>query len=87
MTLTDAEVELLAEAEHGRWTAERLLAGWTWAEKRDVEHRRSPYLIGWSSLPEDIRERDRQSVRAIPGLLADVGFGIRGLHQQPSQQT
>jgi predicted AAA+ superfamily ATPase len=34
--LSDEEVELLAEAEHGRWNAGRLLTGWTWAERRDV---------------------------------------------------
>jgi ppGpp synthetase/RelA/SpoT-type nucleotidyltranferase len=74
---SDAEVNLLAEVEHGRWTAERLLAGWTWAEQRDVPQRRSPYLVAWRSLPEDIRQRDRSAVAAIPSLLAGAGLGIR----------
>jgi len=77
--LSDDEVELLAEVEHGRWTAERLLAGWTWSEQRDVEHRRSPYLVDWLSLPEEIKERDREAVRAIPDLLAGVGLGVHRL--------
>jgi ppGpp synthetase/RelA/SpoT-type nucleotidyltranferase len=82
--LSGAEVELLAEVEHGRWTAERLLAGWTWAEERDVTNRHSPYLVDWLSLPEEIKDRDRQAVRAIPDLLAGVGLAIRRLHRQPA---
>jgi ppGpp synthetase/RelA/SpoT-type nucleotidyltranferase len=80
----DNEVELLAEAEHGRWTSERLLAGWTCGEEHDVENRRSPYLVDWSSLSEDIKKRDRAVVEAIPGLLASVGLGIRRRGRQPA---
>lgn len=74
---TPDEVEQLAQVEHGRWVAERLLAGWSWGEERDVEHRRSPYLVDWLSLPDDIRDRDREAVRAIPDLLAGVGLAMR----------
>ena len=75
-TMSDDEIELLAEVEHGRWTAERLLAGWSRDEERDVDRRRSPYLVEWQSLSSEIRQRDREAVRAIPGLLAEVGLGI-----------
>ena len=71
------EVEELAEMEHGRWTVERLLAGWTLSERRDPARRRSPYLVSWSELPENIKEIDRQAVRRIPELLAGVGLSAR----------
>jgi hypothetical protein len=75
---TDDEVELLAELEHDRWTAERLTDGWQ-PGARDVLAKTSPYLVGWNELPEEVREWDREPVRRIPRLLADVGLEIRRL--------
>ena len=75
--LTDSEVEVMAEMEHGRWIVERLLDGWTFGEKRDVLKKTSPYLVPWSALPDDVKEWDRESVRRIPELLAKVGLEIR----------
>jgi hypothetical protein len=71
------EIEALAEMEHGRWTVERLLGGWIWDEKRDPAQRRSPYLVAWSELSDNIKEVDRRSVRRIPALLAEIGLSIR----------
>lgn len=71
---TKAQVERMAEMEHGRWNAERLAAGWRRASVKDVEHRLSPYLVGWKELPEGVREFDRQAVRALPGILARAGL-------------
>ncbi len=74
---TVAEIEIMAEMEHGRWTAERLLRGWVWDEVRNPLKKRSPYLVSWSELSESIREIDRQAVRRMPELLAGVGLSIR----------
>lgn len=76
-SFTAEEVEELSEAEHGRWVVERLLAGWTWGEAKDVVRRVSPYLVEWDRLPEEVREWDREAVRAIPDLLAGVGLAMR----------
>jgi hypothetical protein len=73
---TDAEVDRLGEMEHGRWAAERLQAGWRWGPARDPAARRSPFLVAWAQVPDEIREYDRQFVRRIPALLASVGLGI-----------
>ena len=72
---TDQDVETLAEMEHGRWTAERLLAGWE-PGPRDALRRTSPYLVSWTGLANDVREVDREAVRAIPKLVSTVGFVI-----------
>jgi ppGpp synthetase/RelA/SpoT-type nucleotidyltranferase len=76
MTFTDGEVEVMAEMEHGRWTAERLAHGWRAGEHRDDERKTSPYLVAWSELPDEIRERDRQTVRRIPAYLASIGLEL-----------
>jgi RyR domain len=77
MEFSDEEVETMAEMEHGRWNAERLSRGWRWGQRRDVERKTSPHLVSWSELPEDVRQWDRDTVRRIPGYLAEVGLEIR----------
>ena len=71
------EIEILAEQEHGRWNAERLKSGWVLAKERNVVELRSPYLVGWDELPEEVREWDRDAVRSIPALLASAGLGLK----------
>lgn len=73
--LPDDVVEVMSEMEHGRWNVERLLSGWTLGE-RDVERKTAPYLVSWAELPEEIREYDRQAVRAIPELLKAWGYEV-----------
>lgn len=69
------ETETMAEMEHGRWNAERLLAGWTLGP-RDVLKKKSPYLVSWAELAEEVREWDRQTVRLIPRLLKEYGYEV-----------
>jgi hypothetical protein len=72
-SFTREEIELLAEMEHERWVAERLLAGWTCAPKPKNEARRTnPNLIPWAQLDDEIKHYDRDAVRAIPVLIKDV---------------
>ncbi|MGD2215748.1 MAG: RyR domain-containing protein [Gemmatimonadales bacterium] len=77
VTFTPDEVELLAEMEHGRYNAERLLEGWRWSEVKDDDRKTSPYLVSWAELPDDIREYDRQTVREIPEFLARIGLAVK----------
>lgn len=73
---TKDEVERLAEMEHGRWNAERLLEGWTWGERKEVTRKISPYLVRWSELPENVKDWDRDTVSKIPAFLAKIGLEI-----------
>lgn len=72
----DHEIEMLAEAEHDRWTAERIRSGWRHGRDHDEVARIHPSLVPWKELPEDQREKDRQAIRALPGLLTGVGLGV-----------
>lgn len=67
----EALIEALAEAEHNRWSAERLLAGWAPAGEgaRDNARRLHPDLRPWAALGEEAREKDRGAVR---------GDGVKG---------
>jgi len=74
---TAEEVERLAKMEHGRWNSERLLEDWHYGEKRDVANKISPYLVSWQELPDKVQEWDRDAVKEIPALLAQVGLQIQ----------
>ena len=76
LVFTPAEVELLARMEHDRWRKERESDGWTYALEKDVERKKSPYLVPWEDLSEEIRDRDRAPIRAMPAVLAAAGFSI-----------
>ncbi len=75
MAFTHEELEFLAAREHDDWVDERAEAGWVYGEKRDSELKTSPYMAPYASLPEDIKEHDRDAVRNIPSLLAMIGMG------------
>jgi len=72
----EGEVEHLAELEHERWTEERRAAGWTLGPVKDVHAKRSPYLVPWAELSEEVRDLDRDTVRRIPQFLATLGFAV-----------
>jgi hypothetical protein len=73
---SDDEVEKMAEMEHGRWVAERLGSGWMYSPERDPENKKSPYLVGWKALPDDVKKWDRRIVRRFSPLFQDVRLVI-----------
>jgi len=75
LVLTDEQLSLLAEVEHGRWTVERLSAGWTEGQ-RHVLATTSPDMKPWSGLDEATRWEDRDAVASIGPALAAVGWGV-----------
>ena len=74
-----ALLEPLAITEHDRWMAEKMRAGWTFAEKRDNAKLHHPLLVPYADLPEVEKEKDRATIRNIPGLLAEAGYRIRAI--------
>lgn len=69
------EIERMAESEHGRWNLDRLRAGWSLGE-RNLEAKKSPYLVPWLELPDEVKEWDRQAVTALPKMLKEFGYEI-----------
>jgi hypothetical protein len=41
-----------------------------------VERKKSPYLVPYDGLSDDIREYDRNTVRAVPAFLTEAGFAV-----------
>jgi hypothetical protein len=76
VTLTEANVELLAKAEHRRWMNERTAKGWRYDRRKDNNRKLHPDLVEWEYLSEYSRDKDRSAVRAIPDHLARAGLQI-----------
>ncbi len=73
---TPAEVEIMAELEHERWCRERQADGWTAGPTRDDARKVTPHLAPWAELAEDVKDYDRNAVRALPELLTSAGYEI-----------
>jgi hypothetical protein len=62
---TPETVEALAEAEHRRWMAERILAGWRYGGQRDNTRKRHPSLKPYVELSEAEKQKDRDTIEAV----------------------
>jgi len=76
LAFTPEEIEIMAELEHERWCQERRAEGWTAGPTRDDERKVTPYLVDWDQLPDDVKDYDRNAVRALPELLTFAGYEI-----------
>lgn len=81
--ITTHEVERLAVLEHLRWCAERSSQGWRFGTVRDDRRRRHPDLVAWAALSDDSKEKARDAVRWMTEVLADEGFTIVRLTEEP----
>jgi voltage-gated potassium channel Kch len=82
--LSATQVEELAIAEHDRWCADLIADGWRHGPgPKDPERKLHPSLVPWSELPEEERDKDREPVRALPEMLAHVGFELRPAGEGP----
>ena len=70
-------IEDLARREHDRWAEDLTGAGWKPSKgPKDADLLLHPMLIPWEELPEEEREKDRDSIRSLPELLWAAGYTI-----------
>jgi voltage-gated potassium channel Kch len=70
------EIEMLARDEHERWIRERIEDGWQPVEKeedKDTDAKKTPYLIPFDRLSDEVADFDRDAVRGIPEVLKATG--------------
>ncbi|UCH97819.1 MAG: NAD-binding protein [Candidatus Aminicenantes bacterium] len=74
---TPEEIKLMAKIEHNLWMEERLKEDWKYAPGlKNPKKKTSPFLIPWGQLPEEEKEKDRNTIRKIPAYLSKAGFKI-----------
>ena len=77
MPVGPERMETLARQEHDRWMSDLIRDGWTYsAGVKDPTRKTHPLLVTWEELDEPEREKDRDSIRAIPRMLARVGYAL-----------
>jgi hypothetical protein len=84
LELSDDEVQLLAEMEHGRYVVDRLRAGWQLGD-RDANRGRSPYFVPWTELTTAERYWDVSAVETIAGALQSFGYGVVPIDEEPGR--
>jgi len=65
-------LEALAEAEHRRWMADRIIAGWRRGEPRDDARKLHPSLRPYQDLTEEEKDKDRAAVTTARQTLPDA---------------
>jgi voltage-gated potassium channel Kch len=73
---TPEEVEKLAIMEHVRWMKEKTLLGFTLGDKNDELKKTHTCLVEWDKLPNNEKEKDRNAIRVLPKILAQVDLKI-----------
>jgi hypothetical protein len=71
------DMERLAIREHVRWARERERQGWTYGPERDNIRKLHPLLVPWESLNQREQDKDRDTIRNLPRLIAMSGFRLR----------
>lgn len=75
-TFEPGEIEMLAECEHQRFVVERKAQKWVKGDVKDVAKKITPYLIDYAELEDSVKELDRNAIRIMPALLAQVDLKI-----------
>jgi ppGpp synthetase/RelA/SpoT-type nucleotidyltranferase len=70
------EYDFLANLEHARWNAERLLDGWKYGPDKDIAKKLNPCIIAWDELDDKTKTYDYDPIDNIPVLLAKIGYEV-----------
>jgi hypothetical protein len=69
-------LERLAEAEHDGWMEHRIENGWHDGETRDDVNKIHPLITPYARLPDKEKNKDRNSVRHFPDMVAMAEYRI-----------
>ena len=86
---SDPRLPLLAALEHRRWSADRVIDGWSYAATRDDDRKHHPLLerADYDALPEIEQRKDREQIRTVlssvvisdgKGAMPEVRVGLAG---------
>ncbi|KAI0981288.1 hypothetical protein GJ496_001976 [Pomphorhynchus laevis] len=70
----DNLIDSLAENAHNNWVADRVSQGWTYSTKEDEYNKRSPYLLPFDSVNENIRDLNRRAAQDLVRSIYALGY-------------
>jgi hypothetical protein len=74
--ILDANLEMLAEAEHNDWMSHKEKNGWNYGEIREEENKIHNCLKPYVELIEQEKGKDRDSIRNFPEILRQAKYKI-----------
>jgi hypothetical protein len=74
--ILEANLELLAEAEHDGWMEQKYRDGWSHSLVRDDDAKKHPCLVQYATLSEEEKKKDRDAVRHYPDIVERAGYKI-----------
>lgn len=80
LTLDEDDAARLTALEHSRWVNERLLSGWSYAEKRVDAAKQHPQLVPYEDLPLEARVIDQTLIVRMDSALSAGHLEIRRHH-------
>ena len=69
-------IEPLAAMEHERWMENKKRNGWVLGAVKDEAKRTTPFMVPYEQLEDAVKELDRDPMRNIPDLVAQVGLKV-----------
>jgi len=72
----DSLLDQLAQSEHARWVAERVINGWTYGKVRDNVYKIHPNIAPWEQIDEPTRQYDYKLIGNIIQSLSDKGYTV-----------
>lgn len=84
---TQEEIEELAIQEHEGWMQEKIQRGWHKGPVINAEKKQHDCLVSWQLLPDDQKEKDRNTIRTLPAILAKVRLKIVRLEGSSGANT
>jgi hypothetical protein len=85
---TPEEIEIMAIMEHERWMKSKKDDNWTYAPPpRDDEKKTHHCQLPWEELSEDEKQKDRDTIKALPDMLHEIGFEVYSLVPEENRQT
>jgi hypothetical protein len=76
MEIIEANIEILAEAEHNDWMEFKIKNGWTYGEPRDDSKKIHDCMKPYHELCEKNKEKDRNAVRHYQDILKEAKYKI-----------
>ena len=76
LEIIEANIDLLAEAEHNEWMEYKIRNGWHFGEPRDDFKKTHDCLKSYHLLDEKNRNKDRNAVRHYPEIIKEAQYKI-----------
>jgi len=78
-SLEDTQQEIIANMEHNRWIAERLMADWSFGKQEFPENKKRTQLVDWAKIHSEAeKEKDHEQVDLVFRVCNQLATSVDG---------